>query len=183
MLLFADDNVVTAALEQALAALGNPVIRIASGTEFARDGEQRFRIAPGEPQHYEQVLQALASAPVAAAIHACNLTERSTLGKENVDAHAERAFYSLLHLVQALSDASFEGRLPLLTLSNEVHARRAGASWWSCPPHSGQAARRFLPDRSQGDVLDRHPGAEAAGGCGGANMSAGHEITKGVHEG
>lgn len=91
------------------------------GREFERLGDRRFRIAPGEPSHYERVLEAVfeAGVPLDATLHLWNVTDPSQ------ESSIDRAFFSPLLTARAIANR-VSAPTSLLVVSNGLHAVRPG---------------------------------------------------------
>jgi NAD(P)-dependent dehydrogenase (short-subunit alcohol dehydrogenase family)/acyl carrier protein len=101
-------------LAERLAGLGHRVATVAAGECFEDLGGGRFRLAPGEPEGYERLLDALGSRPAGVPgriVHLWNVGGGTAAGNgtgpdpdpgADLDASLDRSFYSLLFLARAL---------------------------------------------------------------------------------
>ncbi|MBW4593278.1 MAG: SDR family NAD(P)-dependent oxidoreductase [Brasilonema angustatum HA4187-MV1] len=91
-----------------LGKLNQPYVRIEAGTDFAKLADNRYRIAPENPDHYRQLLEFVSKAtnklPIEQILHLWTYDqyagEISSL--EALEQAQQRGVYSLLFLVQAL---------------------------------------------------------------------------------
>ncbi|MDF5728042.1 MAG: SDR family NAD(P)-dependent oxidoreductase [Rhizonema sp. PD38] len=83
-----------------------PCVGVEAGSDFAKLSSYRYRIAPENPEHYQQLLDLVAkeNLPIAQILHLWTYdeyTEESSL--EELNQTQQRGVYSLVFLVQALA--------------------------------------------------------------------------------
>ncbi|MDF5720782.1 MAG: AMP-binding protein [Rhizonema sp. PD37] len=92
--------------ESLCAKLSQPCVCIEAGSDFAKLSNDRYRIAPENPEHYQQLLDSVAreNLPIAQILHLWTYdkyTEESSLPE--LEQAQQRGVYSLVFLVQALA--------------------------------------------------------------------------------
>lgn len=119
VLLLATSHPVFALLREALSAAAANVVVIAATGEPVPDAN--MVLEPADPAGYLSVVSELPSdKPVAAVVHGWDFTASTTLTSANAGEHTDRAFFSLLHLLQALVEAPLDETVALLSLTTEV---------------------------------------------------------------
>jgi len=112
---------------------GPPATRVEAGVEFARLGPRRYRIDPGEPEHYHRLRAFLAEdgTPIDDVLHLWTYDEYGgeIASAAALDKAQERGAYSLLFLLQALAHAPRAGdEHPVSVLVISSHAQSVSAS-------------------------------------------------------
>ncbi|MDF5712939.1 MAG: SDR family NAD(P)-dependent oxidoreductase [Rhizonema sp. NSF051] len=92
--------------ESLCAKLSQPCVCVEAGSDFAKLSNDRYRIAPKNPEHYQQLLDSVAreNLPIAVILHLWTYdkyTEESSLSE--LKQAQQRGVYSLVFLVQALA--------------------------------------------------------------------------------
>lgn len=128
VLVLADATESGDAVVERLVADGAAVVTVHPGRDYARTSPTTFVVDPASPEHFGLVLDALAAdgAVPDAVVHLWTLTPAAD---DRPDAAfrpmEDRAFFSLLHLAQAIGRADIASPLQLLVVSD--HLQRVGA--------------------------------------------------------
>ncbi|WFP51889.1 SDR family NAD(P)-dependent oxidoreductase [Methylomonas sp. EFPC3] len=121
VLIVAERNGLSRALAERIEAAGGSAVIAAPGAGFADDGESGYSLNIGEAADFERLAAVFAEAQPTAIVHALCATPRSAAGLDSEDYWLERSFHSLVFLAQQFSAEAGDRRLPLLTLSSEIH--------------------------------------------------------------
>jgi acyl transferase domain-containing protein len=105
-LVFIDEAGLGARLVERLEQEGHDVVTVQAGTEFARLGDRRYVVNPGQSAGYDALLGELCAQeiPPCRIVHLWNVTPHvpSAAQLEQLERTLDLAFYSLLFLAQAL---------------------------------------------------------------------------------
>ncbi|HEX6290122.1 MAG TPA: AMP-binding protein, partial [Herpetosiphonaceae bacterium] len=124
-LVFLDRQGLGAALCERLRSAGVVCATVEIGSAFERLDQGRYRIAPGNPDHYRELLESLAQEQmrVGQVIHLWTYAEDDAPSTpEAIERAQEQGSYSLLFLTQALAQANRDTPTRLLVISNGVQA-------------------------------------------------------------
>ncbi len=116
-LVFADGQGPGDSLADALAARGEPVVRVRRGTSFSRVDDRQYTVHPGRAEDYRALLNGIA---------ASGFVPRSILHLwscgDAVPGKGREAFHSLRLLSQALGDSRYSGPIDCVVVSSGLHA-------------------------------------------------------------
>jgi non-ribosomal peptide synthase protein (TIGR01720 family) len=123
-LLFVDGQGVGEAMARSLVSKHCDVVRVSAGESFSRLDDHRFVIDPGSREHYDRLVNALEASGGCPRriVHLWSVTSETPYqaNPEQFAAHQRRGFYSLLYLIQALSDRQVSGPLQLTIGTNQA---------------------------------------------------------------
>ena len=123
-LLFSDDQGVGEAMARSLLSNHCDVVSVSAGETFSRVDDQRFVIDPSRREHYDQLVGALETSGrrPSQIVHLWSVTRETPYqaSSEGFARHQQRGFYSLLYLVQALSDGQVTDPLQLTIATNQI---------------------------------------------------------------
>ena len=109
-----------------LEQLNQPCVKVEVGSEFAQLAAHHYRLAPGNPNHYQQLLLSLVTdnIHITQILHLWNYHEYSEVSSlEALFVAQEKGVYSLLFLVQALAKVqSSQHQVRLLVISSDTQA-------------------------------------------------------------
>ncbi len=127
--IFTDDQGVGEGLARRLSEAGVEAVTVEPGEAFHKRNDGAYVIDAGDPNHYNGILTELqARSPEPAGfVHLWNLWgSRGELSLASAKAAQRRGFYSLIYLAQSIGLQSYEGRAPLLAVSNHIHRVHRG---------------------------------------------------------
>ena len=118
ILLFADGEGIARQFQELAVAAGCEVVPVLEGDAFAKTASGAYMLQPGDPSHYDQLLEDLLGTGGGpnACIHLWSVTKTEDSARD-LGAHLDRSFYSLIYLAQALSRNNFFEPLKLLVVS------------------------------------------------------------------
>ncbi|MFP2925792.1 beta-ketoacyl synthase N-terminal-like domain-containing protein [Pyxidicoccus sp. 3LG] len=123
-LLMMDTCGLGAELQARLEAAGLPPIVVRMGPQYHRAGLRDFTLAPGEPEHYQRLLETLRREDLFpdTILHLWNVTSEVEPGRllEEVEPVLDRGLHSLLFLAQAIGRSGFAQAWKLLVVANHV---------------------------------------------------------------
>jgi non-ribosomal peptide synthase protein (TIGR01720 family) len=123
-LLFVDDSGVGQQMAQMLASQGSDAICVSIGSGFARTSERTFSIDPGRRADYVRLFAELSQGPGVPShiVHLWSVDRDAPYhtSPDLFERRQQRAFYSLLYLVQALSEAEVTTPLQLSVVTSQV---------------------------------------------------------------
>ncbi|MGA3008206.1 MAG: KR domain-containing protein, partial [Opitutaceae bacterium] len=124
VLLFADNSGLAASLAQELGAAGHPCTLAEPGDDFAQADLTRFRLSPGNLDHYQRLIASLGRVPDYI-VHAWTYgqDEPEPASVAELEAAQAAGTYSLLGLVKALARADLGERVVrLLVVSSQTRS-------------------------------------------------------------
>ncbi|HET9359404.1 MAG TPA: SDR family NAD(P)-dependent oxidoreductase, partial [Vicinamibacterales bacterium] len=123
-LLFVDDSGVGRQMEQMLASQGSDAICVSIGSGFERRSERTFAIDPGRRADYVRLFTELSKGAGVPShmVHMWSVDRDAPYhtSTELFEQRQQRGFYSLLYLVQALSEAEATSPMQLSVVTSQV---------------------------------------------------------------
>ncbi|NES18401.1 MAG: AMP-binding protein [Symploca sp. SIO3E6] len=91
-------------LSEKLEELGQYYIQVDFGNDFAQLSDNNYIIAPGDRQHYRELLESISAnkTPISRILHLGTYQDYTEADVESLEQAQNQGLYSLLHLVQAL---------------------------------------------------------------------------------
>jgi acyl transferase domain-containing protein len=121
VLILAESDGLAQGLSARFEALGGEAIMVSPGETFRADADGGYTLRLGETEDFEKLAAVLQDAQPTAIVHALCATPRSEASLASENHWLERSFHSLVWLAQHFAAEAGERRLPLLTLSTEIH--------------------------------------------------------------
>jgi acyl transferase domain-containing protein len=123
-LVFMDEAGLGAQLAARLQRRGQDVVSVVAGEEFARRDERTYTVAPGEREHYANLLRQLRASGLTPGrvVHLWGVTagERGRASAESFERSQAEGFYSLLFLAQSFGKENFTDSIEVTLISNGV---------------------------------------------------------------
>jgi len=123
-LLLIDEQGLGEAMARSLLSNDCDVVCVSAGETFSRIDDQRFIINPVRREHYDELLGALKASGrwPTQIVHLWSVTAETPYraSPQRFTEHQQRGFFSVLYLVQALSDRQVTDRLQLTVATNQV---------------------------------------------------------------
>ncbi|WP_224360636.1 type I polyketide synthase [Hyalangium versicolor] len=123
-LLMMDECGLGTELQARLEAAGVPPIVVRMGAHYHRAGLRDFTLAPGEPEHYQRLLETLRREDQLpeAVLHLWNVTPEVFPSRllEDVEPTLDRGLHSLVFLAQAIGRSGFTHAWRLLVVANQL---------------------------------------------------------------
>jgi acyl transferase domain-containing protein/acyl carrier protein len=123
-LIFMDEAGLGRQLAARLQRRGQEVVSVIAGEEFARLDERTYTVAPGEREHYANLLGQLRVSGLTPGrvVHLWGVTtgERARAGAESFARSQAEGFYSLLFLAQSFGKENFTDSIEVTLITNGV---------------------------------------------------------------
>ncbi|AOY81499.1 SDR family NAD(P)-dependent oxidoreductase [Moorena producens JHB] len=112
-------------LSEKLEKEGQDCIQVAFGNDFAQLSDCNYTIAPGDRQHYRELLESIAAKkiPISRILHLGTYQDYTEADRESLEQAQNQGLYSLLHLVQALEQVQgTQHQVQLLFISSYIQS-------------------------------------------------------------